>query len=204
MSPAQLGAERVRIRAGDVDPQPTPGLSIFGRFELCEQPDSPYPLGLTGRRLLIEEATKFASSETSETSDASGISDTSDALEGVFDRLRSFRGVVPDPDQRESSGVLVVLVNNLDRAREADFNRWYDEVHVPDILSAGSFHRATRYYKSDATDPTAPTCLAAYLAVYETDWKDPLAAQRALAARPNPAGLWDSIAPVHLAVYRRR
>ena len=198
MSPAQLGAERVRIRAGDVDPPPTPGLSTFGRFELCEQPDSPYPLGLTGRRLLIEEVTKFASSETSETSD------TTDALEGVFDRLRSFRGVVPDPDQRESSGVLVVLVNNLDPAREADFNRWYDEVHVPDILSAGSFHRATRYCATDATDPAAPTCLASYLAVYETDWKDPLAAQRAMAARPNPAGLWDSIAPVHLAVYRRR
>ena len=89
------------------------------------------------------------------------------------------------------------MVDNLEPARDADFNRWYDDVHVPDILSAGSFHWVTRYRA------VGPAPEAAYLAVYETDWPEPEAALQAMAARPKPAGLWDAIAAVHLAAYRR-
>jgi hypothetical protein len=183
VSPVRLGGERLRIRAGDVAPTPTPGLTTFGRFDLCFQPDSPYPLGLAGKHLLLEQAPTSAASP---------------SLGGVFDRLGAQRGIVADPDDRETTGVLVVLVDNLDPTREDEFNRWYDEVHVPDILAAGSFHHATRY------GAAGPAALAAYLTVYETDWRDPEAAQQAMAARPNPAGLWDAIMPVHLAIYRRR
>ncbi|MBW2423822.1 MAG: hypothetical protein JRG86_06220 [Deltaproteobacteria bacterium] len=93
---------------------------------------------------------------------------------------------------------MVVLVDNLDPARDAEFNRWYDEVHVPDILSAGSFHRSSRYRARDAAAP------AAYLAVYETDWERPEDAVQAMETRPRRDALWDAIAPFHLAVYRRR
>jgi hypothetical protein len=136
-----------------------------------------------GRWLLLEEADAGV--------DAAGV-------DAVFERLGSIEGVVDRPNERASKGVMVVLVDNLDPARDAEFNRWYDEVHVPDILSARSFHRASRYRAQDATAP------AAYLAVYETDWERPGDAVQAMEARPNRAGLWDAIEAFHLAVYRRR
>jgi hypothetical protein len=182
-----LDAAQIRIQAADVPPRRTPGLSIFGRFELCEQPSSRYPRGLAGSQLLIEEAVD---------------ADSPDALGGVFDRLRTIRGVVPNPGERETASVLVVLVDNLAPTRDEDFNRWYDEVHVPDILSAGSFHRATRF-RARGSSPL-DSQLAEFLAVYETDWDDALAALQTMASRPNPGSLWDELNAVHLAVYCRQ
>ncbi len=39
-------------------------------------------------------------------------------------------------------GVRLVLTNCIDPSREGEFNRWYDQVHLPDILGAGSPPRA--------------------------------------------------------------
>lgn len=183
MSPAALGGDRLRVRAGEIDPSPTPHFTTFGRFELCAEAAAAYPRGLAGRCLLLEEADAGV--------DVAGV-------DAVFEGLGSIEGVADRSDEREAKGLMVVLVDNLDPARDAEFNRWYDEVHVPDILSAGSFHRGSRYRARDATAP------AAYLAVYETDWERPAEAVQAMETRPNRAGLWDAIAAFHLAVYRRR
>ena len=83
---------------------------------------------------------------------------------GVFKRLGGEFSAANKP----ALGILLVLSNCKDPAREEDFNRWYEEVHIPDILDAGGFHTAYRY---ESLDPAATK--AKYLAIYETDNIDP-------------------------------
>jgi hypothetical protein len=83
---------------------------------------------------------------------------------GVFKRLGGEFSAANKP----TLGILLVLSNCKDPAREEDFNRWYEEVHIPDILDAGGFHTAYRY---ESLDPAATK--AKYMAIYETDNIDP-------------------------------
>ena len=55
-----------------------------------------------------------------------------------------------------------MLSNGTDPAREAEFNRWYEAIHVADILETGAFHTAYRY---ESLDPQATK--TTYLALYE-------------------------------------
>ena len=41
--------------------------------------------------------------------------------------------------------LLVVESNSKDPAQEAEFNEWYDTVHIPDVLETEGIVRATRY-----------------------------------------------------------
>ena len=68
---------------------------------------------------------------------------------------------------KKGTGLLMVW-GDVPQDREEDFNRWYEEVHIPDILDAGGFHTAYRY---ESLDPAATK--AKYLAIYETDNIDP-------------------------------
>ena len=45
---------------------------------------------------------------------------------------------------RPVRGILVALTNCKDPAREEEFNRWYTDVHIPDILDSGLYHAAYR------------------------------------------------------------
>ncbi|MBI2907712.1 MAG: hypothetical protein HYX92_08670 [Chloroflexi bacterium] len=54
-----------------------------------------------------------------------------------------------------------------DPAKEKEFNDWYDNVHIPDLLEAEGFLRATRY-ENDATVPAQ----SRYLAIYEVESDD--------------------------------
>ena len=56
----------------------------------------------------------------------------------------------------------------------AEFDRWYDEVHAPDVLALGYYHTAYRYTAA-LKHPTVPE----FLTVYETS-ADPLAARNGL------------------------
>src|SRR2546422_10451518 len=76
---------------------------------------------------------------------------------------------------RPTRGILLVLSNCTDLAREAEFNRWYEDIHVADILETGAFHTAYRY---ESLDPQATQ--ATYLALYETEQSDPAKAREAL------------------------
>jgi hypothetical protein len=69
-----------------------------------------------------------------------------------------------------TKAVLVVLTNPASPEREAEFNEWYDTVHVPDILALPGFTAATRY-KASAPSGDAPS----HLAIYEIDSDDPQA-----------------------------
>lgn len=77
-------------------------------------------------------------------------------------------------------GVMVVQSNPVSPSREDDFNDWYDNTHVPEVLAVPGFVSARRYkaHRADAAGP-------AYLAIYELDADDltaPLAELRARAA----------------------
>jgi hypothetical protein len=90
---------------------------------------------------------------------------------GVFKRV----GGEFSAARRPTRGMLLVLSNCKDPAREAEFNRWYEDLHVADILDTGAFHTAYRY---ESLDPQATK--ATYLAIYETDHSDPAEARGAL------------------------
>lgn len=75
----------------------------------------------------------------------------------------------PPPAARPVTGVLIVLNDCADLARDDEFNAWYDDVHIPDVLSTGTYHSAVRYENTD------PESGPRYLAVYETDAADPIA-----------------------------
>ena len=73
---------------------------------------------------------------------------------------------------------LFVVLSDVTAAHEDEFNRWYDEEHVPERLSAPGFLRATRYravpeLPGGATvqgEAQAPR----YLAIYEVSGPEAL------------------------------
>lgn len=78
---------------------------------------------------------------------------------------------------RPVTGVHLVLSFPTDPAREDEFNKWYNEKHVPEVLAIGLYDTAYRYKILDPNDrlPYRPY----YAAVYETSM-DPLEAHQKL------------------------
>lgn len=64
--------------------------------------------------------------------------------------------------------VLMVESNCADASKEADFNEWYNSVHVQDVLKTGIVRKATRY---ELTTPPAEG-RGKYLAFYEIETND--------------------------------
>ena len=50
---------------------------------------------------------------------------------------------------------MLVFTNPLP-GREAEFNKWYDEVHLPEVLQVKGFVAARRYVVSGDSPPEAP------------------------------------------------
>jgi hypothetical protein len=63
--------------------------------------------------------------------------------------------------------LVLVETNCRDEARDAEFNRWYDTVHVPDVLSSPDHKSATRYVIEDRVKGKGK-----YLAIYEIETDD--------------------------------
>ncbi len=63
--------------------------------------------------------------------------------------------------------LMTVESNCADPSREAEFNKWYDEVHLPDILETSGFVRASRYENTNPDDAHGK-----FLAVYEIETDD--------------------------------
>ena len=66
-----------------------------------------------------------------------------------------------------SKWVLVVMSKCSDAAGEAEFNEWYDKIHVPDILETPGFIRATRYENIIPQEGEAK-----FLAIYDIESDD--------------------------------
>src|SRR5947208_1893739 len=63
---------------------------------------------------------------------------------------------------------LYVVFTNAAEGREAEFNDWYDNVHLPDLVAIPGVTAATRY-EFAPTDPSAPQPPGRYLAIYEIE-----------------------------------
>ena len=49
------------------------------------------------------------------------------------------------PLAADAQSLLFISGRCTDPARDAEWNRWYDDVHIPDVLSTGGYHAATRW-----------------------------------------------------------
>lgn len=77
--------------------------------------------------------------------------------------------------------VMLVHTNPIDDSRDEEFNAWYDNVHLPEVLGVDGFVAATRYRLSDAQLVPGDPAAHRYLAVYEIDSDDLAATTKALA-----------------------
>ena len=87
-------------------------------------------------------------------------------------------------------GQMIVLTNAVD-GRDDEFNRWYDEVHLGEVLALGPFVAASRFRLADAQ--VMPDQPHRYVALYEFDG-DPQAAIDALMAGAATFDMSDAMA----------
>ncbi|HXZ63072.1 MAG TPA: DUF4286 family protein [Acidimicrobiales bacterium] len=80
-----------------------------------------------------------------------------------------------------AKGVMVVE-SRPEPAREDEFNRWYREVHVPEVLAVPGFV-SVRRFKLRPRDVDAQEPPPTYLAVYDVESEDLGAPLAELAAR---------------------
>lgn len=80
----------------------------------------------------------------------------------------TFRRIGGETQARSGRPVCSVMavVANCDPAREAEFNRWYNDVHLLDILESGGYHTAYRYESLDSAVTGGK-----YLAIYESEYE---------------------------------
>jgi hypothetical protein len=98
--------------------------------------------------------------------------------------------------------LLVVYTDCADPSREAEFNEWYDKIHLPDVLETPGIVRATRFVNND---PDAGP--GKFLATYEIDSEDidqTMTTLRERLAKLREAGRYsDLLVRVSLATYRQ-
>src|SRR5688500_2256549 len=70
-----------------------------------------------------------------------------------------------------AKGVLVVYTTPAE-AREDDFNRWYTETHVPELLKLPGFTSGTRYKLSSEQLMPGAQAPGPYLALYDIEGDD--------------------------------
>lgn len=73
--------------------------------------------------------------------------------------------------------IFTVLTNPAE-GRDAEFNDWYDKVHIPDVLKVPGFVAAQRFKL--AKDDSARGAKHQYLAIYEIETDDLAAVKAAL------------------------
>ena len=63
--------------------------------------------------------------------------------------------------------VNIVETNCADASREEEFNNWYDNIHIPDVLETPGFLAATRHVIDEPQEGQGK-----YLTVYEIETED--------------------------------
>lgn len=69
-----------------------------------------------------------------------------------------------------AKSLLLVKTRCTDPARADEFNHWYDEIHIPDILAGDHVVAAQRFRLTGRPSKGEPT--VEYLAIYEFDTED--------------------------------
>ena len=68
--------------------------------------------------------------------------------------------------------VMLVHTNPVDASREDDYNTWYNDTHIPDVLKVDGFVAATRYRVSGTQMLPGDPPQHRYLAIYEVETDD--------------------------------
>jgi hypothetical protein len=87
-------------------------------------------------------------------------------------------------------GIYLVFSKPVSPDREAEYNEWYDKVHIPYCLTIPGWNGATRYRQVDPGGPDQADLLGGrqYMSIYDFEapiLQDPLKAARTEAAKGN-------------------
>jgi hypothetical protein len=110
-------------------------------------------------------------------------------------------------DQAPES-ILVVGMNvpaDTDASGLAEFNAFYTETHVPEVMAAGGYTRSTRFELYRGFAPPAPGC-PRFCAIYESDAAATAARDTPNATRgtlPSGPPAWEKRDTIWRLVYRR-
>jgi hypothetical protein len=85
----------------------------------------------------------------------------------------------------------VVLSNPTTPAQEAEYNEWYNKIHIPDVLNVPGFVAAQRFTLADAQFGNGPHAHR-YLALYEIETDDAKATLNELQKRVGTADMFMS------------
>ena len=69
-------------------------------------------------------------------------------------------------------GIMFVESSPVSAEREAEFNDWYDNVHIPEILTIPGFQSARRFELRHSETVPADPSKRRYVAVYEIEADD--------------------------------
>jgi hypothetical protein len=78
-----------------------------------------------------------------------------------------------------------VVLTNPTPGKETEYNRWYNEQHIPDVLQASGFVCAQRFRLADTQMGGDTNKPYKYLALYEIETDDLAASLKDLASRAN-------------------
>lgn len=96
---------------------------------------------------------------------------------------------------------ILVVGTNATPGNDAEFNKWYDEVHIPEVCAIPGVTGAKRYEADSAAPGERP-----YLAIYELETDDPNNVLAELAAQSAAGTLHMSptldLVNVQTAVYK--
>lgn len=98
--------------------------------------------------------------------------------------------------------LLTAETNCSDPSRESEFNEWYDNVHVPDILETPGVLRATRYENNSPAEGRGK-----FLALYEIETDDigqtMVALQENISAKAKQGRMTELVAIVSMGTYKQ-
>ena len=98
--------------------------------------------------------------------------------------------------------LIAIETNCSDPSREKEFNEWYNNTHLPDMLSMPGILRGTRY-----ENPNAAEGQGKFLALYEVETEDVLQTMAALAenmTRWQEAGRVSELLRIHSGTFYRQ
>jgi hypothetical protein len=78
------------------------------------------------------------------------------------------------------SQFILVVQSNASKGADAEYNDWYNNVHLAEVLQIEGFTAAQRFAVKG--DPVAGASSHAYLAIYEMETEDPRSVLDSLAA----------------------
>lgn len=160
--PGYVGAHRYRLSEDQLAGMPPSPAEYLTVYELDRPPGE--PLAALAARL---ESGAIAPSDSI---------DVGSIRSWAYSRIASASS--PENERKSAAPHLAVALSSPAPGRDADYNRWYDEVHLDEALALPGHIGAHRYRLSEDQLADMPSPPSEYLAIYELDRPpaEPLAA----------------------------